>query len=119
VAATTRTSTGISSWLPTGTTARCWSTRSSFAWSSSSISPISSRKIVPPSAARKQPSVDDIAPVKDPFTWPNMWLANSVPVVTAQSTGMNGFAARLPEEWMARAMSSFPVPLGPRIRTLD
>ena len=74
---------------------------------------------MPESAARKQPRVADVAPVNEPFTWPNMWLANSVPVVTAQSTGMNGFAERALQPWIARAMSSLPVPLGPMIRTLD
>jgi hypothetical protein len=48
-----------------------------------------------------------------------MWLAKSVPVVTAQSTGTNGFFDRVLQEWMARAMSSLPVPLGPMIKTLD
>ena len=48
-----------------------------------------------------------------------MWLANSVPVVTAQSTGMNGLAERVLQAWMARAINSLPVPLGPRMSTLD
>jgi hypothetical protein len=60
-----------------------------------------------------------VAPVNDPFTCPNMWLAKSVPVVTAQSTGMNGLAERGLQAWIARAISSLPVPLGPMIRTLE
>jgi hypothetical protein len=48
-----------------------------------------------------------------------MWLANSVPVVTAQSTGMKAFFDRMLQAWMARAINSLPVPLGPRISTLD
>jgi hypothetical protein len=48
-----------------------------------------------------------------------MWLANRVPVVTAQSTGMKGLFERMLQEWIARAINSLPVPLGPRISTLD
>ena len=40
---------------PTRSNSRSWSTRSSFTCTSSGISPISSRKIVPPSASSKRP----------------------------------------------------------------
>ena len=51
VAATTRTSTSIDAVPPTRSNERSWSTRSTFAWVSGAMSPISSRKIVPPFAA--------------------------------------------------------------------
>src|SRR5881396_2062255 len=50
VAATTRTSTGMVSVPPTGMASRSCSTRSSFTWVAGDISPISSRKNVPPRA---------------------------------------------------------------------
>src|SRR5262249_12698449 len=54
VAATTRTS---MAWAvpPTGRISLPWSARRSLAWSASGISPISSRKSVPPSASWKLP----------------------------------------------------------------
>jgi len=45
--------------------------RSSFGWISSVLSPISSRKRVPPAAARITPAKFSEAPVKAPFRWPN------------------------------------------------
>src|SRR5438477_26526 len=51
VAATTRTSTGMASVPPTGIASRSWSTRSSLTCVAGDISPISSRKNVPPRAA--------------------------------------------------------------------
>jgi len=35
------------------------------------MSPISSKKIVPPFAASNFPALSLFAPVNDPFTWPN------------------------------------------------
>ncbi len=74
---------------------------------------------MPPSAARKQPTAAKVAPVNAPLRWPNMWLAKSVPVIEAQSTGMNRLSARGLAAWMARATNSLPVPLAPVIITLD
>src|SRR5205809_665762 len=71
VAATTRTSTGIASVPPTGIASRSCSTRSSFTCVAGDISPISSRKNVPPRAAANSPCLSRTAPVNDPFTWPN------------------------------------------------
>src|SRR6266566_4243956 len=53
VAATTRTSTGMASVPPTGIASRSWSTRSSLTWVAGDISPISSRKNVPPRARER------------------------------------------------------------------
>ena len=44
----------------------------------SGMSPISSRKSVPPSAARRGPWRVAVAPVKAPFTWPKSSLSSSV-----------------------------------------
>ena len=78
---------------PTGVTSRCCNTRSNLGWSSSGISPTSSRKTVPPSAARNTPAERPAAPVKEPFSCPNSWLSANVTVSAAQLTGMNGLAA--------------------------
>src|SRR5436309_2429246 len=51
VAATTRTSTGMASVPPTGIASRSWSTRNSFTCVAGDISPISSKKKVPPRRA--------------------------------------------------------------------
>ena len=51
---------------PTGSKVRSWSTRSSFTWRFGLMSPISSRKIVPPSASAKRPSRWLTALVKAP-----------------------------------------------------
>ncbi len=65
--AITRTSIGCGTEAPSGTTSRSCNTRSSFACNCSGISAISSNKIVPPFAARKNPSPPDDAPVNAPF----------------------------------------------------
>ena len=44
------------------------STRNSRAWVPSGISPISSRKMVPPFTVSKYPFLESTAPVKDPFS---------------------------------------------------
>ena len=50
---------------------RSWRMRSSFVCVASVISPISSRKIVPLSAVSKRPLRMVMAPVNEPFSWPN------------------------------------------------
>ena len=65
-------------------------TRRSFAWLARLNSPTSSRKSVPPSAARAKPVESRIAPVKAPRTCPNIWLSKSVSPRAAQSTARNG-----------------------------
>src|SRR5262245_22822557 len=51
------------------------------------ISPISSRKIVPPAGISSFPSLSRYAPVKLPFTWPNNSDSSSVSGIPAQLTG--------------------------------
>ena len=53
---------------PTGRTARCWSTRSSFTCRFSGSSPTSSSITVPPSASRNSPRWRVEAPVNAPFS---------------------------------------------------
>ena len=73
---------------------------------------------MPPSACAKIPFRAVTAPVKAPLTWPNSSLSKSVGVKAAQFTGMKGPRRRRPSRWIARATSSFPVPLSPRTSTV-
>ncbi len=73
---------------------------------------------MPPSAASNFPTRSRMAPVKAPLTWPNSSLSSRVSGMAAQLTGTKGPWARGERPWMARAMSSFPVPLSPRMRTV-
>ena len=50
-------------------------TRRSLAWVSSPIEEISSKKMVPVSAASNKPCFSLTAPVKAPLTWPKRWLS--------------------------------------------
>jgi len=68
LAAMTRTLMGISSPPPMRSISRSWRTRSIFDWSSRGSSPISSRKMVPPSASSNLPIRRPVAPVKLPFS---------------------------------------------------
>src|SRR5207249_12083529 len=78
----------------------------------------SSRKSVPPSAARKTPSWSATAPVKAPRRWPKSWLSRSVSDSPAQLIATNGPSASGPRRWIVRATSSLPVPLSPLTSTV-
>ena len=119
VAAITCTLTGYDSVEPTGVTSRCWSTRRSRGWSSSGISPISSRNTIPPSPERNTPREGPTAPVNEPFSWPKSWLSISDAAIALQLMATNGPSARGPCEWSAWAISSLPQPVSPVIRTVD
>ena len=54
------------------------------------MSPISSRKRVPPSACSNLPARSANAPVKEPFMWPNSSLSISSDGIAAQLTSTNG-----------------------------
>ena len=71
VAAMMRTSVLIGVRPPTVVYSPCCRTRSSRVCASIGMSPISSRKSVPPSACSKRPALRAWAPVKAPFSWPN------------------------------------------------
>ena len=61
-----------------------WRTRSSFGCSSSGMSPISSRKSVPPSASSKRPMRCAMAPVNAPRSWPKSSLSSRPVGMAAQ-----------------------------------
>ena len=56
------------------------------------MSPISSRKSVPPSACSKRPRLVACAPVKAPRTWPNSSLSSRPSGIAAQLIGTKGFS---------------------------
>ncbi len=101
---------------PTGVYSRSCSTRSSFACRSSGMSPISSRKRVPPSGGVELPVAPALsAPVKAPFSCPNSSASWSSRGIAGVFTATKGPCAP-PRSWMQRAISSFPTPRSPRIR---
>ena len=118
VAATSRTSSCTGFWLPMRSTARVSRKRSNFTWVDGLTSPISSRKIVPPSAASNRPIRRSVAPVNAPFSWPNSSLSRSVDGSAAQCTARNGARDRGLAWWIACATNSLPVPVSPSISTV-
>ena len=82
------------------------------------ISAISSRKIVPPLAISKAPAFSLVEPVNAPFSWPNSSFSRISFGSAAQLRAKNGPFARSLFWCSARATSSLPVPLSPRISTL-
>ncbi len=114
VATTRRKSTGIGSVPPTGTTTFSWSTRRNETCAAAGRSPISSRKSVPPSAARISPLRSSVAPEYAPRRAPNSSdstrCSGSAPQLTATKLPLR------PESvWTARATTSFPDPVSPRM----
>ena len=80
--------------------------------------PISSRKMVPPSASANFPFLLVLAPVKAPRTCPNSSDSSRVSGMAAQLTLMSGMWRCGLRSWMARASSSFPVPVSPITSTV-
>jgi hypothetical protein len=117
VAAIRRTSTLCVRLLPSLSNSCSCRTRSSFAWSSRGISPTSSRNRVPLSASSNRPVFWAIAPVNAPFSWPKSSLSRRPRGIAAQFSFTNAFSLRRPSLWIARATSSLPVPVSPRIST--
>ena len=117
VAAITRTSTRVPVSPPSGSTTCSSRTRSIFACVLGVMSPTSSRKSVPPSAARNFPALLPTAPVNAPRACPNSSLSISSSGIAAQFISTKGPAA--PTLWACtlRATSSLPVPFAPTIRT--
>ena len=72
------------------------------------MSPISSRKSVPLSAATKRPRWSAMAPVNEPLVWPKSSLSSSVSGIAPQLIATNGWLARGLARWIARASSSLP-----------
>ena len=103
--------------VPTRTISPVSSTRSSFTWIDIGMSPISSRKSVPPLAYWNRPIRSRSAPVKAPLTWPKSSLSSTFSLSSAQLSGTNGLFLRGLLMCRALATSSLPVPLSPVIRT--
>ena len=118
VAATRRKSTRTGRVPPTRSNSRSCSARSSLACRLSGSSPISSRNSVPPSASSSRPFFMPSAPVNAPFSWPKSSDSSSDSVSAAQLIATNGRVARALLRCTARATSSLPVPLSPRISTV-
>ena len=93
--------------------------RKSFTCASNGNSPTSSRKMVPPSANSKRPIRLASAPVKEPFSWPNNSLSTRLAGIAPQLTRTSGLALRGLRSCTARAMSSFPVPVSPKSKTVE
>jgi hypothetical protein len=70
------------------------------------------------SASSNRPSRRSVAPVKDPFSWPNSSDSSSVSGSAAQLTAMKGLPRRGERSCSALATSSLPVPLSPWISTV-
>src|SRR5216683_167437 len=87
--------------------------RNSAIWVSAGKSPTSSRKSVPPSADSKRPIRRWSAPVKAPFSCPNNSDVISACGIAAQFTRTKARVARFDLACIARATSSFPVPVSP------
>ena len=118
VAETTRVTTRIVCSPPTRWSSPSCRMRSSFACDASCRSPISSRKIVPPSASSNFPRRSAAAPENAPFSWPKSSLSMSSVGIAAQFTFTNGPAANGLSRWMWAASSSLPVPDSPVNSTL-
>ena len=103
---------------PTRSYSPSCSTRSNLLCNSNGISPTSSRKRVPPSAASNRPARSFKAPVKEPFTCPKNSLSYNSRGTEAQLTRISGRPCRRLRSWIARLTSSFPVPDSPVIITV-
>ena len=73
---------------------------------------------VPLWAASNLPILRSVAPVNAPRSWPNSSLASSSSERAAQLRHTNTFLARGLESCTARATSSLPTPLSPRMSTV-
>src|SRR5439155_665834 len=103
---------------PTRSISRSCTARRIFAWSARLMSTISSRNRVPFAACSNRPVLRVTAPVNAPFSCPNNSLSSRFSGIAAQLTATNGPDALAPFKWMARAMTSFPVPDSPWTRTV-
>ncbi len=74
---------------------------------------------MPRSASWKRPFFSRTAPVKAPRSWPKSSLSSRFSGSAPQLIDRNRRCARGLAKWMARAISSLPVPLSPWISTVD
>ena len=73
---------------------------------------------MPPSASSKRPRLTAVAPVKAPFSCPNISLSSSVSDRAAQLTATKAPSLRRLARCTACAATSLPVPLSPRSSTV-
>ena len=118
VAAMIRTSTGLDCSPPTGRTSFCSITCNNFTCSARGSSPISSRKMVPPSASKNSPFLALSAPVNEPRVWPKNSLSTRLSGMAPQLTGIKWPSARGLCWCIKRATTPLPVPLSPVIKTV-
>src|SRR5690606_4543360 len=76
------------------------------------------RNSVPVCARSKQPMLREMAPVKAPFSWPKSSRSASDGEIAPQLIARNGAPARALLLCTVRAMTAFPLPLSPTLRTL-
>ncbi len=74
---------------------------------------------MPLCASSKRPMRCATAPVKAPFSWPKNSLSSSPVGMAAQLTLTIVRSRRALKEWMARAISSLPVPVSPQMSTTE
>ena len=94
-------------------------TRSNFGCNSSGNSPISSRKMVDPSAISKRPGCRARAPVNAPFSRPNSSDSIRLAGSAAQLTLIIALSFWALESWIAWASTSFPLPVSPSSSTVE
>ena len=88
------------------------------------VFPPEARRFHREKSSRSAPTQNDLvarcrAPVKAPFSWPNNSEAMSEEGIAAQFTLIKAWPARCEPLWMARAISSLPVPVSPVISTVE
>ena len=72
---------------------------------------------MPPFAVSSSPTLSFTAPVKAPFTCPNISDSSSPSGSAAQLTATSGRALRRLSRWMSCAITSLPTPLSPVMNT--
>jgi hypothetical protein len=74
---------------------------------------------VPRCASSKRPTRWAMAPVKAPRSWPNSSLSSNPAGIAEQSSFTNAWPFRVLRVWRARAINALPVPVSPKISTVE
>ena len=103
---------------PTGWNSCSCSTRSSFVWNAGLVSPISSRNTVPRPASGETPASDRSRRAGERALHVTEQLRSraAAPGSTCSSPRRTARRASSELKWIARAITSFPVPVSPRIK---
>jgi len=118
VAQMSLTSVFIGSFEPILTISSSCKTLNNFACIDNDKHPISSKKMVPPSAASNLPILRSVEPVKEPLSLPNSSASKRLSGIAAQLTAIKGLLALLLILCILFATTSLPVPVSPVIRTV-